>query len=115
VVLEAVSETLGFCESRGVESIFATAPSETMAFKELTVGIFGVKQLSELRWRITNTLTTYVHVTYGPESEVIEQLEVQTKAWKGKLDPAAKGKRGSAWRQKSSAEYAQAQATKTGT
>jgi len=78
-----------------------------MDLKEMTIGIFTVKQLGELRWQVVNSLTSFRHVTYGTEAEVTEQLEVQSKAWKDKMafGAANKGKRGAAWRQKQRAEY----------
>lgn len=85
-----------------------------MELKEITVGIFLVKQLSEGRWRVNNSLTQFVHVTYGTEADVVAQLEIQSKAWKDKFDRTAanKSKKGSAWRQKTSAEFAEAKANR---
>jgi hypothetical protein len=82
--------------------------------KSLTIGCFEVQQLSPLRWQVRNTLTTIVHITYGSEREVTEQLELQTLAWKDKFDTFSKNKskKGSAWRQRSSAEFAEARAKK---
>ena len=84
--------------------------------KELVVGVFAVKQLEEQRWQVTNTLTSFVHVTYGVEAEVCAQLEVQSKAWQAKFAPLQKAKqKGSAWRQKNTVEIAEAhQDKKTG-
>ena len=45
------------------------------------VGCFELEQLGPLRWRCTNTLNGYAHVTYGTEDEVRDQLSVQSAAW----------------------------------
>lgn len=81
---------------------------EEIDMKELVVGVFAVKQLEEQRWQITNSLTAFVHVTYGIEAEVVAQLQVQSKAWQAKLAPVQKAKqKGSAWRQKNTVEIAE--------
>jgi hypothetical protein len=86
--------------------------------KELTIGVFAVTliHVPTGRWKVRNTLTTFEHVTYGSEAEVVKQLEVQSKAWQAKFAPIQKVKqRGSAWRQKQSVEFAEAhQDKKTG-
>ena len=49
-------------------------------------------------------------MTYGPEDEVVEQLGVQTQAWKDRFahENAAKGRKGYAWRSRAVAEVAEA-------
>lgn len=50
---------------------------------------------------MTNTLTDYVHVTYGTEAEIREVLGVQSTAWQAKLGPKkAPAQKGAAWRQR---------------
>jgi hypothetical protein len=51
----------------------------------LVVGCFELEQLSRLRWRVTNALTSITHVTYGSEAEVVEQLTAQTVAWRKRV------------------------------
>ena len=50
------------------------------------IGCFEVERLSAFRWRVRNTLTEIVHVTYGSEAEVVEQLELQTAAWRKRFE-----------------------------
>jgi hypothetical protein len=85
-----------------------------MEAKQFSVGIFEVKRLSEFRWHAHNTLTTFEHVTYGTEVEIVEVLQVQSEAWKKKFSEGKPKGRGSAWRQKASAEFAAAKAAKQG-
>jgi hypothetical protein len=79
---------------------------------EKKVGIFAIRQLEPGRWQVTNTLTTYVHKTYGSEEEVTQQLKVQTGAWQAKFQQINKnkGKAGAAWRNKNQAQLAQIRA-----
>ena len=81
---------------------------------EKTVGIFVIRLLSPGRWQVTNTLTTFVHVTYGPEEEVSRVLKEQTTAWRAKFQQVGKhkGKSGSAWRTRNQAELAQIKASR---
>jgi len=56
------------------------------------VGIFEIRpdlDSSELKWILHNTLTGYVHKTYGKWAEVKEIAEQQSKAWQARLQ--AKG------------------------
>jgi len=80
--------------------------SAPQSMKQLTVGVFEVVQLTEFRWRVRNTLTTFEHVTYGPEGEVIELLLAQSKAWKLKLDKTQPKQVGQAWRRRQTVEAA---------
>lgn len=57
------------------------------------VGIFDIKADPESigKWRITNTVTTFEHRTYGTWEEVEEQAKVQSEAWEKRLKDS-KGK-----------------------
>lgn len=78
------------------------------------IGCFEVEQLAESKWRVKNTLNNNcVHVTYGTEAEVTEQLRKQTEIWEQKhYDRINKvKKRGSAWRATISGETRKAAAS----
>lgn len=61
----------------------------------IRIGCFEVEPDGEGRWRCTNTLTEFVHVTYGTEDEVREVLTKQSADWERKL---ACKKPGTPWR-----------------
>lgn len=65
-----------------------------------TVGCFEVVQLSEFRWKVTNTLTTCEHVTHAStEEEMVAQLEIQSDAWNRRLGlKKGTGHPGHTWR-----------------
>lgn len=68
------------------------------------VGIFQVEKLSEHRWKLTNTQTSFVHVSYGTRGEIEENALRQSELWKKRLSTAAPKVKGSAWRNRSAIE-----------
>lgn len=78
------------------------------------VGCFEVREVSDGKWRVKNTLTGSEHATYGTRDDVVEQLTRQSDLWKQKLDDQANKKRrpGSAFRDRMSGEAKAAVAAK---
>lgn len=51
----------------------------------MIVGCFEVTKVSTGRWRVVNTLTEFVHVTYGSEEEIRGELTKQSDAWEKRV------------------------------
>jgi hypothetical protein len=79
-----------------------------MSLETQTVGIFHVERLGKFRWRATNSLTQAMHVTYGVEVEVVEQLEIQSRAWELRFarEKGEKATPGAAWRDRKNQDFA---------
>lgn len=60
----------------------------------IVIGIFEVTELSVGRWRVVNTRTEFVHVTYGTEDEIRPLLEKQSADWEKRFADAAAWKPG---------------------
>lgn len=69
-------------------------------FEDFTAGTFQCTYIGLTsnghRWKVTNTITTYHHFTYGTPDEVKKMCETSTEAWKRKAKLA--GVIGGAWR-----------------
>jgi hypothetical protein len=79
--------------------------------KTITVGCFELTMLEKGRWRFTNTLTSFVHISYGTEKEVREVAKAQSEAWKRRFSETGR-RTGEGFRRKMSLQTERRKAEK---
>lgn len=56
----------------------------SVAKKPRIVGCFELTALEKGKWEVKNTITNFVHCTYGTLKEIVQLLKAQTPLWEEK-------------------------------